>query len=192
MPMTERIFEQVASSIREMRGTVQNGLDKCDSVTSSILLDQLTERLADTFSVHYPRFDRVAFLEATRVPEGADHLTGCAGDDPDGGSGIVYTIETYLRGDPPNADARCFFTFAEAKSAMTSELDHRASRHVQDGNETGVRIIRAIQCHLNNAPGPEWQHFDGSCEFQITRQRVTDRGPDPHSSVCPSPALTAI
>jgi hypothetical protein len=53
---------------------------------------------------------------------------------------------------------------------MTSELDDQASRHAQFGNETGVRIIGAIRSHLSNAPGPEWQHFDGSCEFLITRR----------------------
>jgi hypothetical protein len=169
MPWTERFFEQVASSIREMRGTIQNDLDQCYSVTSSIVLDQLTQRLADTFAAHYPRFQRDTFVQATRVPKGSCHLTETASDDPDSSSCIVYTIETNMRGGPAEAATRSFFTFAEAKSAMTSELDHHASRHAQLGDETGVRIIGAIQSHLNNASGPEWQHFDGSCEFQITR-----------------------
>jgi hypothetical protein len=168
--MTERIFDQVASSIREMRGTVQSDLDQCYSVTSSIVLDQLTERLADTFAAQYPRFKRDTFLKATCVPQGSGHLTDSVCDHPDSSSRIVYTIETNVRGDPPEAETRSFCTFAEAKSAMTTELDHHASRHAQLGNETGVRIIGAIQSHLNNAPGPEWQHFDGSCEFQITRR----------------------
>jgi hypothetical protein len=182
MPVTPGFFEQVASSIREMRCTVQK--DQRYSVTSSIVLDQLTQRLADTFAVHDPRFKRDTFLDATRIPQGSRHLTDSACDDPDRSSRIVYTIETNMRGDPPKADARSFFTFAEAKSAMASELDHCASRHAQLGNETGVRIIWAIKSHLNNAPGPEWQHFDGSCEFQIRRRRgVTDLSPHLYASV---------
>ncbi len=189
MPVTQGFFEQVASSIREMRGTVQN--DQRYSVTSSIVLDQLTQRLADTFAVHYPRFKRDTFLNATRIPQGSHHLADRACDDPDSSSRLVYTIETNIRGDPPKADARSFFTFAEAKFTMTSELDDRARRHVQLGNETGVRIIRAIQSHLNNALGPEWQHFDGCCEFRIRRRRgVTDPSPHLYSSVCPRPAQT--
>jgi hypothetical protein len=172
MPLTERIFEQVAFSIREMRGTGQDDLDPSYSVTSSIVLDQLTQRLADTFSAHYPRFKRDTFLEATRVTQSSGQLTDSACDDPDRSSHVVYTIETNRRGDSAEAETRSFFTFTEAKSAMRSELDHHAIRHAQLGNETGVRIIGAIQCHLNNAPGPEWQHFDGSCEFQITRREV--------------------
>jgi hypothetical protein len=170
MAMTERFFEQVACSIREMRGTVQNDLDQCYSVSSSIVLDQLTERLADTFASHYPRFNRDTFLTATRAPQGSDHFTDSACEDLDGSARVVYTIETNMRGEPPEAENRSFFTFAEAKSAMTSELDQHASRHAQLGNKTAVRIIGAIQSHLNNAPGPEWQHFDGSCDFQITRR----------------------
>jgi hypothetical protein len=170
MPVTERFFEQVASSIREMRGSVQNDLDQCYSVTSSIVLDQLTQRLADTFAAHYPRFQRDTFLEATRVSQGSGHLADRASDVSDISSRAVYTIETNRCGGPAEAETRSFFTFAEAKSAMTCELDHHASRHAQLGNETGVRIIGAIQSHLNNAPGPEWQHSDGSCEFQITRR----------------------
>jgi hypothetical protein len=189
MPVTRGAFEQVASSIREMQGTAQN--DQRYSVTSSVVLDQLTQRLADTFAVHYPRFKRDTFLNATRIPQGSRHFMDSACDDPDSSSRFVYTIETNVRGDPPKADARSFFTFAEAKFTMTSELDHRASRHAQLGNETGVRIIRAIKSHLNNAPGPEWQHFDGCCEFQIRRQRrVTDPSPHLYSSVCPRPAQT--
>jgi hypothetical protein len=107
------------------------------------------------------------FLEATRVPQGSGHVTDSAAD-PDSCSRIVYTIKTNMRGDPPVGETRSFFTFAEAKSAMTNELDRQASRYAQLGDETGVRIIEAIQSHLSNAPGPQWQHFDGSCEFQIT------------------------
>jgi hypothetical protein len=191
MPMTHGFFEQVASSIREVRGTLQNDLDQRYPVTSLIVLDQLTERLADTFAVHYPHFKRDTFLDATRVPQGSDHLTESACDDPDNSSRIVYTIETTMRGDPPKADTRSFSTFAEAKSAMTNELERRASHHAQLGDETGVRIIGAIKSHLYNALGPEWQHFDGSCELRITLQRgVTDQSPHLHSSVCPERALT--
>jgi hypothetical protein len=188
MPETQGFFEQVASSIREMRSTVQN--DQRYSVTSSIVLDQLTQRLADTFAVHYPRFKTDTFLNATRIPQGSRHLTDSACDDHDSSSRIVYTMETNMRGDPPQSDARFFFTFAEAKSAMTSELDLCAMRHAQLGNETGVRIIRAIESHLNNAPGPEWQHFDGSCEFRIRRRGVTDLSTHVYSSVCPRLAQT--
>ena len=170
MPMTKRFFEQVASSISEMRGTVQNDLDRCYSVNGSIVLDQLTQRLADAFAAHYPYFERDAFLNATHVPQGSSHLTDSACDDAGIRSGIVYTIETNMRGDSPEAETRSFFTFAEAKSAMTSELDCHAGRYAQLGNETGVRMIGAIQSHLNMAPGPDWQHCDRSCEFHITRR----------------------
>jgi hypothetical protein len=170
MPTTERFFEQVAFSISDMRGTVQNDLDRCYSVNGSIVLDQLTQRLADAFASDYPCFKRDAFLRATHVPQGSDHLTDSACDDPGIRCRIVYTIETNMRGDPPEAETRSFFTFAEAKSAMTSELDRHAGRYAQLGNEAGVRMIGAIQSHLNIAPGPDWQHSDGSCEFQITRR----------------------
>ena len=82
MRTTERFFEQVASSISEMRVTVQNDLDRCYSVNGSIVLDQLTERLADAFAAHFPRFKRDAFLKATHVPQGSSHLTDSACDDP--------------------------------------------------------------------------------------------------------------
>ena len=170
MPMTKRFFEQVASSISEMRGTVQNDLDRCYSVNASIVLDQLTQRLAEAFAAHYPSFKRDAFVKATHVPQCSGLLTDSACDDPGIRPRIVYTIETNMRGDSPEAATRSFFTFAEAKSAMTSELDRHASSYAQLGNETGVRMIGAIQSHLNIAPGPEWQHCDRSCEFHITRR----------------------
>ena len=97
MPMTKRFFEQVASSISEMRGTVQNDLDRCYSVNGSIVLDQLTQRLADAFAAHYPYFERDAFLKATHVPQGSSHLTDSACDDAGICSRIVYTIETNMR-----------------------------------------------------------------------------------------------
>jgi hypothetical protein len=74
MPTPERFLEQVASSISEMRDTVQNDLDRCYSLNGSIVLDQLTERLADAFAAHYPRFKRDAFLTATHVPQGSGRL----------------------------------------------------------------------------------------------------------------------
>jgi hypothetical protein len=82
MRTTERIFEQVASSIGEMQGTVQNDLDRCYSVNGSIVLDQLTQRLADAFAARFPYFKRDAFLKATHVPQGSGHLTDSACDDP--------------------------------------------------------------------------------------------------------------
>jgi hypothetical protein len=82
MPMTERFFEQVASSISEMRGRVQNDRDLSYSVNGSIVLDQLSQRMADAFAAHYPWFKRDAFLQATHVPQGLGHLTDSACDDP--------------------------------------------------------------------------------------------------------------
>ena len=82
MPMTKRFLDEVASSISEMRGTVENDLDRCYSVNGSIVLDQLTQRLADTFAAHHPGFKRDAFLKATHVPQGSGHLTDSACDDP--------------------------------------------------------------------------------------------------------------
>jgi hypothetical protein len=40
-------------------------------------------------------------------------------------SRIHYTIETNMRGDPPEAETRSFVTFAEAKSSMASEFDRQ-------------------------------------------------------------------
>jgi hypothetical protein len=91
MPKTERFFEQVASSISDMRGTVQNDLDRCYSVNGSIVLDQLTELLADVLAAHYACFKRDAFLEATHVPQGSSHRTDSACDDPGIRSRIVCT-----------------------------------------------------------------------------------------------------
>ncbi len=136
MPMTERFFEQVASSIREMRGTVQNDLDRSYSVNGSIVLDQLTQHLADTFAAHYPSFKRDAFLMATHVPQGSGDLTDSACDDPGICSPTVNPIETKVRSDPPKAETRSFFTFAEV-----SEFDRHAGRYAQLSNETGIRII---------------------------------------------------
>jgi hypothetical protein len=81
VPMSERFFEHVASSISEMRDTVQSDLDWCYSVNGSIVLDQLTQRLADAFADHYPSFEREAFLNATRVAESSGHHTDSAWDD---------------------------------------------------------------------------------------------------------------
>ena len=169
MSMTERDFELVANTIREMRRTVQNDLDSFYSVSGSIALDQLTERLADAFTAHYSRFKRDAFLRATHAPRRSGGLKDSASDGPSVRSRIVYTVESEVRRDMPVIDTPSFCTFAEAKCAMSTELERRAGRHAQLDNKTGVRIIEAIQAHLRNAIGPEWQHSDGSCEFQITR-----------------------
>lgn len=166
MSMTERDFEVVADTIREMRDSVQNDLDSFYSVSGWIVLDQLTERLADAFAAHYRRFKRDAFLRATYAPWCSRGLK----DTPSVRSRIVYTVGSEVRGDMPEIDTPTFCTFAEAKCAMSTELERRAGRYAQLDNKTGVRIIEAIQSHLRNANGPEWQHSDGSCEFQITRR----------------------
>jgi hypothetical protein len=79
MRTDKRFFEQVAGSIREMQDTVQSDLDRCYSVNGSIVLDQLTQHLADVFAAHYPYFERDAFLKASHVPQDSGHLTdsGC-------------------------------------------------------------------------------------------------------------------
>jgi hypothetical protein len=81
MPKTERFFAQVASSISELRDTMQHDLDRCYSVNGSIVLDQVTECLADAFATYYPSFRRDAFVEATRVPRDAGPLRAGASDD---------------------------------------------------------------------------------------------------------------
>jgi hypothetical protein len=81
MRMGKRFFEQVASSISEMRDTVQNDLDRCYSVNGSIVLEQLTQRLADIFAANYPYFERDAFLKASHVPQGTGHLRDSACED---------------------------------------------------------------------------------------------------------------
>jgi hypothetical protein len=180
MSMTERDFEQVADTIREMRRTVQNDLDSFYSVSGSIALDQLTERLADAFAAHYSRFKRDAFLRATYAPRCKGGLKDSVSDGPSVHSRIVYTVGSEVRGELPEIDTPSFCTFAEAKCAMSAELERRADRYAQLDNKTGVRIIEAIQCHLRNAVGPEWQHSDGSCEFQITVRTVTDQNSHMH------------
>ena len=160
----------MAATIREIRVAVQNDLDSFYSVSGSIALDQLTERLADAFAAHYRRFKRDAFLRAAYAPR-------CSGGlkVPSVRSRIVYTVGSAARGDMSEIDTPSFCTFAEAKCAMSTELEGRAGRYAQLDNRTGVRIIEAIQAHLRNAIGPEWEHSDGSCEFQITRRANGDR-----------------
>jgi hypothetical protein len=169
MSMTERDFDRVADTIREMRVAVQNDLDSFYSVSASIALDQLTERLADAFAAYYSRFKRDAFLRATYTPRCSGGLRNGASDGPSVRSRIVYVVGSEVRGGMPEIDTPSFCTFAQAKCAMSTELERHAGRYAQLDDKTGVRIIEAIQSHLSNAIGPEWQHSDGSCEFQITR-----------------------
>jgi hypothetical protein len=67
MPMRDRDFELVASSIRYLRSEVQSDLDQSYAVDGAIVLDRLTEQLADDFDARYPCFKRDAF----RVGAGA-------------------------------------------------------------------------------------------------------------------------
>jgi hypothetical protein len=81
MPKTERFFAQVASSISELRETMQHDLDRCYSVNGSMVLDQVTQCLADAFAAYYSAFSRDAFVEATHVRQDAGHLRPGRADD---------------------------------------------------------------------------------------------------------------
>jgi hypothetical protein len=67
MPMRDRDFALVASSIRYLRSEVQSDLDQSYAVDGAIVLDRLTEQLADDFAACYPCFKGDAF----RVGAGA-------------------------------------------------------------------------------------------------------------------------
>jgi hypothetical protein len=166
--MTQRDFDLVASSILHIRGKAQNDLDWGYSVMGAVVLDQLTERLADDFAAHHPHFNRRAFLEATWVFQSSDDLKNSASDGSTVGCHIVYTAGINRHGDRPKADPRSFDTFAEAKSAMASALNSRADLCAQLDNETGIPMIEAIGAHLSNAKGPEWECSDGAYQFRIT------------------------
>ena len=170
--MRERDFAFVASSIRYMRSKVQTDLDQSYSVHGALVLDRLSEVLADDFAARYPGFKQAAFLNDTQVRQAFD----CPADEesfgPCNGSHLVYTVGCNMPGGLPQHDPCSFKRFEEAKSAMTEELDHHAGFHAQLENESRVNIIKAIQAHLYNARGPEWSHSDGSCEFWIVQSET--------------------
>src|SRR6516164_4507599 len=158
MAMKEGDFEIVASSIRRLRIEVLNDPDQSYSVDGTLVLDRLTEQLADDFAAQYLFFGREAFLMASQVSQG---------------SGSVYTVLCNMPGGVPGHDPCSFKRFEEAKSAMAEELDHHAGFHTQPESESRVKnIVKAIQAHLYNARGPEWYHSDGSCEFRIVQSEA--------------------
>ena len=170
--MRERDFAFVASSIRYMRSKVETDLDQSYSVHGALVLDRLSELLADDFAARYPGFKQAAFLNDTQV-----HLAfDCPADEeslgPGNGSHLVYTVGCNVPGGLPQHDPCSFKRFEEAKSAMTQELDHHAGFHAQLENESRVNIIKAIQAHLYTARGHEWSHSDGSCEFWIVQSET--------------------
>jgi hypothetical protein len=149
--MKRRDFAVVASSIRSMRIVVQTDLDRSYSVHGALVLDRLTEQLADNFAARYPGFNRAAFLSDTRVHQAfggpADDVsTGpCIGSDP------VYTVGCNMPGGSPEHYPCSFKCFEEAKSAMTQELDHLACTHAQQA----VKLPDSLTWHLADALRPE-------------------------------------
>ena len=170
--MRGRDFAVVASSIRFMRNTVQTDLDRSYSTYGALVLDRLTEQLADDFAAQYPGFNQAAFLTDTQVRQAFDRPADDASVGPCIGSHFVYTVRCNMPGRLPEYDPCSFKRFEEAKSAMTQELDHHADFHAQLENESRVNIIKAIQAHLYNARGPDWYHSDGSCEFWIVQSET--------------------
>jgi hypothetical protein len=171
--MRGRDFAVVASSIRFMRSVVQTDLDRSYSDHGALVLDRLTEQLADDFAARYPGFNEAAFLNDTQFRQGFDRLDDDVSVGPCIGSHLVYTVGYNRRGGPPEHEPCSFKRFEEAKSAMAEELDHHAGLHAQPESESRLEnIIKAIQAHLYNARGPEWYHSDGSCEFWIVQSEA--------------------
>ena len=171
--MRGRDFAVVASSIRFMRSVVQTDLDRSYSDHGALVLDRLTEQLADDFAAQYPGFNQAAFLTDTQVRQAFDRPADDASVGPCIGSHFVYTVRCNMPGRLPEYDPCSFKRFEEAKSAMAEELDHHAGFHAQPESESRVEnIIKAIQTHLYKATGPEWYHSDGSCEFRIVQSEA--------------------
>lgn len=170
--MRGRDFAVVASSIRFMRSVVQTDLDRSYSVHGALVLDRLSEQLADDFAARYPSFNQDAFLNDTQVRQAFDPPADDVSVGPCVGSHLVYTVGCNMPGCLPEHDPCSFKRFEEAKSAMTQELDRHGDFHAQLENEPRVNIIKAIQSHLYNARGPEWYHSDGSCEFWIVQSET--------------------
>jgi hypothetical protein len=82
MPMTDGDFQLVAHSIRSLRGQVHSDLDQSYSVNGALVLDQLSEIMADGFDGKYRRFDRDAFLRATQLPDDSGGSTEGGSGDP--------------------------------------------------------------------------------------------------------------
>jgi hypothetical protein len=171
MNMMQRDFDLVASSILHMRGKVQTDLDWGYSVNGAVILDQLTERLAADFAAQYRHFNRHAFIDATQGSPYSDDFTGGASSESTVSCRLVYTVGCRRNGDLPEADTHSFDTFEDAKAAMASKLHRYGKFYAQLHDQTGIRIIEAIQDHLCNAKGPEWEHSDGSYEFRISSAR---------------------
>ena len=155
-----------------MRIVVQTDLPRSYSDHGELVLDRLTEQLADDFAARYPVFNQAAFLNDTQNRQGFERPDDDVSVGPCIGSHLVYTVGCNMPGGLPQHDPCSFKRFEEAKSAMTEELDHHAGFHAQLENESRVNIIKAIQAHLYNARGPEWYHSDGSCEFWIVQSEA--------------------
>jgi hypothetical protein len=79
MPMREKDFELVASSIRYLRNEVTSDLDQSYEIDGAIVLDRLTEQLADDFASRYPCFKRDAFRVGAGVPYERIAVSRCLG-----------------------------------------------------------------------------------------------------------------
>jgi hypothetical protein len=65
MAMRQRDFEFVASSIARMRSQVQTDLDRRYAENGAVVLNRLTEQLAEDCAARYPRLEREAFLRTS-------------------------------------------------------------------------------------------------------------------------------
>ena len=149
--MRERDFAFVASSIRYMRSKVETDLDQSYSVHGALVLDRLSELLADDFAARYPGFKQAAFLNDTQV-----HLAfDCPADEeslgPGNGSHLVYTVGCNMPGGLPEHYLCSFKCFEGTKSALTQELDHLSCIHAP----LAVKLPDSFTWHLADALRPE-------------------------------------
>ena len=91
--MKGRDFAVVASSIRSMRIVVQTDLPRSYSDHGELVLDRLTEQLADDFAARYPVFNQAAFLNDTQNRQGFERPDDDVSVGPCIGSHLVYTSD---------------------------------------------------------------------------------------------------
>jgi hypothetical protein len=95
MPMREKDFELVASSIRYLRNEVKSDLDQSYEIDGAIVLDRLTEQLADDFASRYPSFNhQVAFLRISLIRQGFDRFADQASSSPCVGFHTACTVKS--------------------------------------------------------------------------------------------------
>ena len=149
--MKGRDFAVVASSIRSLRIVVQTDLDRSYSDHGALVLDRLTEQLADDFAARYPGFDQAAFLNDTLVHQASDRRADNVSTGPCIGSDLVYTVGCNMPGGLPEHYLCSFKCFEGTKSALTQELDHLSCIHAP----LAVKLPDSFTWHLADALRPE-------------------------------------